>query len=235
MADASEMENIKEEICAVGQNAVDNINRLIRLVERPGSFLSSPLSLTTESQSTQGQQPTQPQTRSSCSPYGNNANHGSSVMELHRRFPMLGGGRNVGINRSRRTTATRSRPYPTARVGRPPKTSVLEKDVLIVDLDTDKQPSKSEKAALESKGRLISGFDIDREWTSRQLKDQLATLLTGEIEGLLFEIVKVLNGNLLVPNFPPGKQIDQTSSKISLSQWLPIHKASRRSTGFEFQ
>ena len=77
MADASEMENIKEKICAVGQNAVDNINRLIRLVERPGSFSSLPLSLTTESQSTQGQQPTQPQTRSSCSPYGNNANHGS--------------------------------------------------------------------------------------------------------------------------------------------------------------
>ena len=84
----------------------------------------------------------------------------------------------------------------------------MEKDVLIVDVDSDKQPSKSKKAALESKGRLISGFDIDREWTSRQLKDQLATLLTGEMEGLLFEIVKVSNGNLLVPNLPPGKQID---------------------------
>ena len=55
------MENIEEEICAFGQNAVDNINRLIRLVERPGSFSLSPLSLTTESQSTQGQQPTRKQ------------------------------------------------------------------------------------------------------------------------------------------------------------------------------
>lgn len=71
-----------------------------------------------------------------------------------------------------------------------------------------KIPKKCEKPELERSGRVISGFNINRKWDAKQLHGELSTLLTGEIEGMFFEIVKNAGGTVLSPTLPKGKEID---------------------------
>ena len=108
-----------------------------------------------------------------------------------------------------------SHPYslttPRRRVGRPTTNDIVAKDVIILDASQDKLPTKSEKVDLEKDGRIISGFDIGRKWNSTDLQLHLASLLTGELIGLSFEIVKNCSGTVVRPNIPLGKELMQNS------------------------
>ena len=68
---------------------------------------------------------------------------------------------------------------------------------MILEMGREKIPMKAEKPDLERSGRIISGVDIDRKWDAKKLQQELAKLLTGEMEGLYFEIVKNSGGTLL--------------------------------------
>jgi hypothetical protein len=125
-------------------------------------------------------------------------------------------GRYVSTNRSSSSpyisTATRR------RVGRPTTNDFVAKDVLILDAGKKKLPTKAEKVELEKNRRVISGFDIDRKWDASNLQLQLSNLLTGELTGISFEIVKNCSGTLVTPNIPVGKEID---AKLLLKSIAP--------------
>ena len=110
------------------------------------------------------------------------------------------------------STATRR------RVGRPTTNDFVAKDVLILDAGKKKLPTKAEKVELEKNRRVISGFDIDRKWDASNLQLQLSNLLTGELTGISFEIVKNCSGTLVTPNIPVGKEID---AKLLLKSIAP--------------
>ena len=71
---------------------------------------------------------------------------------------------------------------------------------------------------LEKNRRVISGFYIDRKWDASNLQLQLSNLLTGELTGISFEIVKNCSGTLVTPNIPVGKEID---AKLLLKSIAP--------------
>ena len=94
------------------------------------------------------------------------------------------------------------RPYPIVQnvrrsAGRPLTSEIVSKDVTILEMGREKIPMKAEKPDLERSGRIISGVDIDRKWDAKKLQQELAKLLTGEMEGLYFEVVKNSGGTLL--------------------------------------
>ena len=65
----------------------------------------------------------------------------------------------------------------------------MTKDV-VIEYGHDRLPSKSEKAELENSKRVISGFEVCRDCSAKQLKKELAALLKGtEMEGFCFESV----------------------------------------------
>ena len=85
----------------------------------------------------------------------------------------------------------------------------MSKDVVVIEYGHDRVPSKAEKAELEKSNRVISGFEVCRDWRAKQLKKELAALLKGtEMEGFCFEIVKNCSGTLVSPNIPRGRRID---------------------------
>ena len=49
---------------------------------------------------------------------------------------------------------------------------------------------------------------LKRKWDTRNLQPQLSNLLTGELTGVSFYIVKNCSGTLVTPNIPVGKEID---------------------------
>ena len=87
-------------------------------------------------------------------------------------------------------------------------------------MEKDKIPTKAEKLQLEKEGRVISGFDVNKDWDSRVLHEELSKLLTclDNIEGMLFEIVKNSGGTLIRPKIPAGKEID---AKLLLKSIAP--------------
>jgi len=89
---------------------------------------------------------------------------------------------------------------------------------MILEMGREKIPLKAEKPDFERSGRIISGVDIDRKWDATKLHQELAKLLTGEMEGLYFEIVKNSGGTLIRPNIQAGKEID---SKLLLKSIAP--------------
>jgi len=89
---------------------------------------------------------------------------------------------------------------------------------MILEMGRAKIPTKAEEPDLERSGRIISGVDIDRKWDTKKLHHELAKLLTGEMEGFYFEIVKNSGGTLLRPNIQAGKEID---SKLLLKSMAP--------------
>ena len=68
---------------------------------------------------------------------------------------------------------------------------IVSKDVMILEMGREKIPLKAEKPDLERSGRIISSID---------------KLLTGEMEGLYFKIVKNSGGTLIRPNIQAGKK-----------------------------
>ena len=100
----------------------------------------------------------------------------SALTELQRRFPTVSrarecSGRYVSANRSSNPYSTTT---PRRRVGRPTTNDVVVKDVLIVDAGQDKVPTRLERVELERKGRVISGFDVDRKWNPTNLQLHLS-------------------------------------------------------------
>ena len=136
----------------------------------------------------------------------------NALTQLRRRFPTVASRARECSGRYVSNNSRPSHPYssttPRRRVGRPTTNDVVAKDVIILDAGQDKLPTKSEKVDLEKDGRIISGFDIDRKWNSTDLQLHLASLLTGELIGLSFEIVKNCSGTVVRPNIPLGKEID---------------------------
>ena len=72
-----------------------------------------------------------------------------------------------------------------------PAVYLVTRDVIVMDLDTEKVPSRSEKQKMEQERQIISGFDKDRWWN-----------------GIGFEIVKNRSGSLVKPNIPRNKATD---------------------------
>jgi len=177
--------NPAEEIKRIAQEAIQNINKMTTLLENNR---------------------TSPSTSQNSSASVNN----SALSELQRRFPTLNSRSTTSIPRSRSSRGARFRPYQsTAAPGRPLKSSVVTRDVIIIEKGHEQMPSRLEKVQLERKRRVISGFDVDRSWDAEELHLQLSSLLKGtEMEGLRFEIVKNCGGTLVTPNIPSGKKID---------------------------
>ena len=134
----------------------------------------------------------------------------SAINELQRRFPTLNSSsaQSATPRSSGGRSSSRSHPYQSSasRVGRPVK-SVVTRD--IIGKGHENVPSKTEKVEMERKGRVISGFDVDRSWNAEELHKKLKSLLKDtEMEDLRFEIVKNCAGSVLSPNIPNGKKID---------------------------
>ena len=61
---------------------------------------------------------------------------------------------------------------------------------------------------------------MNRKGDAKKLHSELSYLLTGEMEGTYFEIVKNSGGTLLQTNLPAGKDID-SKSKLLLKSIAP--------------
>ena len=80
-------------------------------------------------------------------------------------------------------------------------------------------PFKAEKIELEKSKRVISGFEVNSEWSAKELERELAALLKGtQMEGFCFKIMKNCSGMLVAPNIPSGRRID---SKLLLKSIAP--------------
>ena len=193
-----------EQVKEIAQAAIDSINQLSSLIAHGPSTTRIP---SNERQPTTSETTFVRQTQPA----------NSALTELQRRFPTVSRGR------YRRPSNSSSRPYPVVQnvrrpAGRPLASEIVSKDVMILEMGREKIPTKAEKLDLERSGRIISGVDIDRKWDAKKLQQELAKLLTGEMEGLYFEIVKNSGGTLLRPNIQAGKEID---SKLLLKSIAP--------------
>ena len=114
-----------------------------------------------------------------------------------------------GYSRSTSAPSARAAPYSRRVPGRPTGGPTVTKDVVVIEYGHDRVPSKAEKTELEKSKRVISGFEVGRDWSAKQLEKELAVLLKGtEMEGFCFEIVKNCSGTQVSPNIPSGRRID---------------------------
>ena len=202
-------------IQSVAQTAIDSINKLVCLVEQRGA--PNPEAAQSRRSSIE------PETSADSTTAIRSVN---ALDELRRRFPTRsrrGGPFRVRDQRTGRyERSSASFPYTSTSVrrsvGRPLASDIVSKDVIIVEIGREKIPTGSEKPQLESSGRIVTGFDINRKWDSETLHNELSKLLIGRMEGMHFEIVKNCSGTLLRPNLPRGKEID---SKLLLKSIAP--------------
>ena len=186
----------KEEILKIAENAIQSITQLTNIVGR-SSVSSGSLSSADSLHST------------------------NAVQELHRRFPTVDStDRNTtrgvpGYSRSTSAPSARAAPYSRRVPGLPTGAPTVTKDV-VTEYGHNRVPSKAEKAEREKSKRVISGFEVGRDWSAKQLEKELAVLLKGsEMEGFCFEIVKNCSGTLAIPS---GRRID---SKLLLNLIAP--------------
>ena len=141
----------KEEIVKMAENAIQSITQLTNIVGRssvPSGSSSSADSL-----------------------HSTNA-----VQELHRRFPTVDSrGRNTthgvpGYSRSTSAPSARAAPYYRLVPGQPTGAPTVTKDVVVIEYGHDRVPSKAEKAELKKSKRVISGFEVGRDWSAKQLE-----------------------------------------------------------------
>ena len=179
-------------IQSIAETAINHINQLVSLVEH-----RSPAA-TLENDSLNNQRPSAAtgslsQTSTSSNEQRSSGTSINALSELRRRFPTISRGRGASRDpvTGRFDRSYTSRPYTARRpAGRPLASEMVSKDVIVLEYGKEKIPSKSEKPELERSGRIISGFDIDRKWDAKKLHSELSSLLTGEMEGMYFEIVK---------------------------------------------
>ena len=180
----------KDEIIRIAESAIETITQLSNVVGR-----SNPAPVPAVSNSSRSRSE-------------------NAVDELHRRFP-------TACSRvSRGSRSIRPAPYPSRRpAGRPRELLTVSKDVIVIEYEHDRVPSKAEKIELEKSKRVISGFEVNREWSAKELERELAALLKGtQMEGFCFEIMKNCSGTLVAPNIPSGRRID---SKLLLKSIAP--------------
>ena len=180
----------KDEIIRIAESAIETITQLSNVVGRSNPALV-------------------PAPSSSSSSRSENA-----VDELHRRFPT------AGSRTSRGSRSIRPAPYLSRRpAGRPRESLTVSKDVIVIEYEHDRVPSKAEKIELEKSKRVISGFEVNREWSAKELERELAALLRGTpMQGFCFKIMKNCSGTLVAPNIPSGRRID---SKLLLKSIAP--------------
>ena len=185
----------KDEIIRIAESAIETITQLSNVVGRSNGA-RAPATAPSNSGSSRSE---------------------NAVDELHRRFPTAGSRFNSRGSRSR---SARPAPYPSRRpAGRPRESLIVSKDVIVIEYEHDRVPSKTEKIELEKSKRVISGFEVNREWTAKQLEKELEALLKGtQMEGFCFEIMKNCSGTLVTPNVPSGRKID---SKLLLKSIAP--------------
>ena len=163
----------KDEIIRIAESAIETITQLSNVVGRSNG---APATAPSNSGSSRSE---------------------NAVDELHRRFPTAGSRFNSRGSRSR---SARPAPYPSRRpAGRPRESLIVSKDVIVIEYEHDRVPSKTEKIELEKSKRVISGFEVNREWTAKQLE-------------------KECSGTLVTPNVPSGRKID---SKLLLKSIAP--------------
>ena len=85
---------------------------------------------------------------------------------------------------------------------------MVTRNVIVLDKDTDKVPSRTDKLYLEKQKHIISGFFIDRRWNEEQLRKELEGSLPDYLHGLGFEFVTNCAGSLVKPNIPQNKNVD---------------------------
>ena len=119
-----------DEIIRIAESAIETITQLSNIVGR-----SNPAPV--------------PARSNSCSSRSENA-----IDELHRRFPT------AGSRFSRGSRSIRPAPYPSRRpAGRARESPTVSKDVIVIEYEHDRVPSKAEKIELEKSKRVISGFE----------------------------------------------------------------------------
>eukprot|EP00794_Sanderia_malayensis_P008538 gene8538-9450_t len=134
----------------------------------------------------------------------------NALTELQRRFPTTRPYSNPSSSRSgsqasSNSSGLHSRPHPPGR----PAVYLVTRDVIIMNFDSERLPSKSQKPKLEQERRVISGSDVDRRWNAIRLHEELGTLLPEQwMVDVGFEIVKNSCGSLVKPNIPRNKSID---------------------------
>ena len=180
----------KDEIIRIAESAIETITQLSNVLGRSNPALV----------------PAPSSSRSSCSE--------NAADELHRRFPT------AGSKSSRGSRSIRPAPYPSRPPdGRPRESLTVSKDVIVIEYEHDRVPSKAEKIKLEKSKRVISGFEVNRKWSAKELERELAALLRGTpMQGFCFEIMKNCSGTLVAPNIPSGRRID---SKLLLKSKSP--------------
>ena len=229
MADAHANSLISDQVRSIAEAAIKSINEITSLVENgPRTVSCTPRTNNMPPLSTPRSTISQTLGTSSrplinqVAAVNVQTRQTNALTELRRRFPTVASRARECSGRYVSNNSRSSHPYsstaPRRRVGRPTTNDVVAKDVIILDAGQDKLPTKSEKVDLEKDGRIISGFDIDRKWNSTDLQLHLASLLTGELIGLSFEIVKNCSGTIVRPNIPLGKEID---AKLLLKSIAP--------------
>ena len=119
----------KDEIIRIAESAIKTITQLSNVVGRSNP---APVPAVSNSSSSRSE---------------------NAVDELHRRFP-------TACSRvSRSSRSIRPAPYPSRRpTGRPRELLTVSKDVIVIEYEHDRVPSKAEKIELEKSKRVISGF-----------------------------------------------------------------------------
>ena len=198
----------------IAQAAINSINRLTSLIEHGPSTTSGTPRIPSNAHVAEAAHRAERQLTASETIFIRQTQPANSALaELQRRFPTVSRGRATAnrdpiSGRYRRPSNSTSQPYPIVHnvrhsAGRPLASEIVSKDVMILEMGREKIPLKAEKPDLERSGRIISSVD---------------KLLTGEMEGLYFRIVKNSGGTLIRPNIQAGKKID---SKLLLKSIAP--------------
>ena len=59
----------------------------------------------------------------------------------------------------------------------------VSKDVIVIEYEHDRVPSKPEKIELEKSKRVISGFEVNREWTAKELEKRVGSVVERHSDG----------------------------------------------------
>ncbi len=198
----------KEQMRVFARQALDSISQLSRLIHLPRtSSSSSPTTNVLDNfdnvvESRPSGSTIHTHTGTAASTSSTRPGPSSAIRELQRRFPTT-------RPNARRMASPYARPSPR-RPGRPHiGGELVTRNIVIVDANSEKVPSKSEKPRLERKRRIITGFDIDRRWDDKRLHMELESLLPQDwmkIAG--FEILKNCSGSLIKPTIAQNKKID---------------------------
>eukprot|EP00794_Sanderia_malayensis_P001586 gene1586-1752_t len=178
----------ENQIHSITRNAIESINQLAELVRQSSQQGQRRVRPATAAESTPPiaaiSSPIRP--APAAGPSATTTSAGGRTMtrvsnaltELQRRFPTTRPYSNPSSSRSgsqasSNSSGLHSRPHPPGH----PAVYLVTRDVIIMNFDSERLPSKSQKPKLEQERRVISGFDVDRRWNAIKLHEELGTLL----------------------------------------------------------